>query len=75
MSYKAIYVIVLREFKRFFRQKGRVLVTIARPLLWLLIVGAGFTRIIDPGSQGTYIQFLLPGSPRIEGYDSRGKAP
>jgi ABC-2 type transport system permease protein len=61
MSYKAIYVIVLREFKRFFRQKGRVLVTIARPLLWLLIVGAGFTRIIDPGSQGTYIQFLLPG--------------
>jgi ABC-2 type transport system permease protein len=61
MSYKAIYVIVFREFKRFFRQRGRVLVTVLRPLLWLFIVGAGFSGIVDPGSPVTYIQFLLPG--------------
>ena len=54
VSYKAIYVIVLREFKRFFRQRLRLLVTIARPLLWLFIVGAGFGSLVDstgePGS-------------------------
>jgi ABC-2 type transport system permease protein len=61
MFYKAVYVIVLREFKRFFRQRGRLLVTVLRPLIWLFIVGAGFTKIIDPGPDVTYIQFLLPG--------------
>lgn len=65
-SYKAVYVIVLREFKRFFRQKGRLVVTLARPLIWLLIVGSGFSGIINIGANGkgdgaSYMQFILPG--------------
>lgn len=60
-SYKAVYVIVLREFKRFFRQKGRLIVTMARPLIWLLIVGSGFTRLIDTSGGTHYMQFILPG--------------
>lgn len=61
-SYKAVYVIVLREFKRFFRQKGRLVVTLARPLIWLLIVGSGFSGIINTGPRGAnYMQFILPG--------------
>ncbi len=54
-------MIVLREFKRFFRQRGRLLTTIARPLLWLFIVGAGLTSIIDVNTNGSYMQFILPG--------------
>ena len=47
---------------RFFRQKGRMLVTIARPLIWLLIVGAGFTNIINLENQSaSYMQFVVPG--------------
>ncbi len=60
-SYKAIYVIVLREFKRFFRQKGRLVVTMARPLIWLFIVGSGFTKLIDTSAGVHYMQFILPG--------------
>lgn len=60
-SYKAIYVIVSREFKRFFRQRGRLIVTISRPLLWLFIVGAGFSRLVTVPSVTSYRQFLLPG--------------
>jgi len=60
-SYKAIYVIVLREFKRFFRQKGRVVVTLARPLIWLFIVGSGFTRLVGSTDGTSYMQFILPG--------------
>lgn len=61
MSYKAIYVIVLREFKRFFRQRGRLVTTIIRPVLWLFIVGSGLGRIIDIRTHGDYMQFMLPG--------------
>lgn len=60
-SYKAIYVIVAREFKRFFRQRGRLLVTIARPLLWLFIVGAGLTQLVNIPADISYRQFILPG--------------
>lgn len=60
-SFKAIYVIVLREFKRFFRQKGRVVVTLVRPLIWLFIVGSGFTRLVGSTDGTSYMQFILPG--------------
>jgi len=60
-AYKAVYVIVLREFKRFFRQRGRLVVTVARPLLWLLIVGSGFGKLVQTGSGVNYMQFILPG--------------
>ncbi len=60
-SYKAIYVIVMREFKRFFRQRGRFIVSLVRPLIWLFIVGSGFTRIISADKGTDYIQFILPG--------------
>lgn len=60
-SYKAIYVIIVREFKRFFRQRGRLLVTISRPLLWLFIVGAGFGSMVNIPAAASYKQFLLPG--------------
>jgi ABC-2 type transport system permease protein len=47
-----------REFKRVQRQRGRLLSTFARPLLWLITVGAGFSALI-PGGQ--YHKYLLPG--------------
>lgn len=61
IAYKAVYVIVAREFKRFFRQKARLLGTVARPLLWLVIIGSGFSKLIDTGGDVTYSQFIVPG--------------
>src|SRR5712692_2302406 len=57
----AIVAVVVREFLRFARQRGRLLSTFARPLLWLVVIGSGFERVVP--SQGTvsYKQFLLPG--------------
>ncbi|MFN3476896.1 MAG: ABC transporter permease [Candidatus Methylomirabilales bacterium] len=61
MSVRAVYIIVVREFKRFFRQRGRLWSSIARPLFWLFVVGPGFDRLL--GGQGgiAYQQFLFPG--------------
>ena len=44
MEFNAIYVIVAREFKKFIREKSRLFSAIARPLLWLFIVGAGISQ-------------------------------
>jgi ABC-2 type transport system permease protein len=61
MEFNAIYVIVAREFKKFIRERSRLFSAIARPLLWLFIVGAGISRLISPDVGVPYIQFIFPG--------------
>lgn len=58
---RAVYVIVLRELKKFVREKSRFFSTIARPLLWLFLVGGGLSRFIPPQGDITYLQFFFPG--------------
>jgi ABC-2 type transport system permease protein len=61
MEFNAIYVIVAREFKKFVRERSRLFSAIARPLLWLFIVGSGMSRLV-PGTTGVpYTQFIFPG--------------
>jgi ABC-2 type transport system permease protein len=57
----AVYVIVAREFKKFVREKSRLISTIARPLVWLFLVGGGMSRLVPAGGGVTYIQFIFPG--------------
>jgi ABC-2 type transport system permease protein len=57
----AIIAVVVREFLRFSRQRGRLLSTFARPLVWLVIVGSGFERVVPSEGTVSYKQFLLPG--------------
>lgn len=57
----AIYVIVAREFIKFVRERGRLLSTLARPLLWLFLVGGGLSKLVSPDIGVPYIQFIFPG--------------
>jgi len=57
----AIYVIVMRELKKFFRERSRLVSAIARPLIWLFMVGAGLSRLVSPNAGMTYTQFIFPG--------------
>jgi len=61
LEFNAVYVIVAREFKKFVRERSRLVSTIARPLLWLFIVGAGISRLMRPDTGVPYIQFIFPG--------------
>ncbi len=56
-----LLAIVIREFKRFTRQRGRLLSTVARPLLWLFVIGAGFGGIVALPAGRSYQEFLFPG--------------
>src|SRR3989338_10728147 len=61
MEFNAIYVIVAREFKKFVREKSRLISAIARPLVWLFLVGAGMSRLVAPVGGVSYMQFIFPG--------------
>ena len=61
MEFNAIYVIVAREFKKFIRERSRLFSAIARPLLWLFIVGAGMSRLVPRETGVPYTQFIFPG--------------
>jgi ABC-2 type transport system permease protein len=61
MEFNAIYVLVAREFKKFVRERSRLISTIARPLLWLFLVGAGMSRLVSPQAGMPYTQFIFPG--------------
>jgi ABC-2 type transport system permease protein len=58
-----VYVLWLREMKRFLRAKSRVIGSLAMPLFFLAFLGMGFNRMAVPGLSGNvnYIQFLVPG--------------
>jgi ABC-2 type transport system permease protein len=58
---RAVYGIVVREFVRFLRQRGRVLSSIARPFVWLLFAGAGFAAVFAGRSQIDYRVYMTPG--------------
>ncbi len=59
----AIYVLWLREMKRFMRAKSRIVGALAFPLFFLAFLGLGFNRMAVPGLSGdvNYINFLVPG--------------
>lgn len=60
---KAIYVLWLREVKKFFRVKSRLIGSIATPLFFLVFLGFGLSSVSLPSlPEGTkYITFLVPG--------------
>lgn len=59
----AMYVLWLREMKRFVRAKSRIIGALAMPLFFLAFLGLGFKRMSIPGvsSDVNYIRFLVPG--------------
>ena len=58
---KTIYILWLRQLKRYFRSKSRMFGSLAQPLLFLLALGFGFGPVFAKAGQGNYIQFLVPG--------------
>jgi ABC-2 type transport system permease protein len=57
----AIYILWLRQVKRYFRSKERVIGSLGQPILFLVALGFGFGPIFQQAGGGNYIQFLTPG--------------
>jgi len=58
---KTIYILWLRQLKRYSRSKPRMIGSLAQPLLFLLSFSYGFGPIFQKAGQGSYLEFLAPG--------------
>ena len=56
-----IYILWLRQIKKYFRSTPRIIGSLGQPLLFLLSFGFGFGAIYQRAGEGSYIQFLAPG--------------
>jgi len=56
-----IYILWLRQLKRYFRSRARIIGSLGQPLLFLLALGFGLGPIYQKAGNGNYIQFLVPG--------------
>src|SRR5258706_15470032 len=64
IDYEAVYGIWLRDLKKFWRERSRLWGGIARPILWLLILGSSLKPAISASSLGgtaDYQQYIFPG--------------
>lgn len=56
-----IYILWLRQIKRYIRSRARIIGSLGQPILFLVALGFGFGPIFQQAGGGNYIQFLAPG--------------
>jgi ABC-2 type transport system permease protein len=56
-----VYVLWLRQLKRFVRARSRIMASVGQPLLYLLVLGYGLGPVFEKAGMGSYLQFIAPG--------------
>jgi ABC-2 type transport system permease protein len=56
-----IYILWLRELKRYARSRAMVIASLGQPLLYLLVLGFGLGPVFQKAGEGSYLQFVAPG--------------
>jgi ABC-2 type transport system permease protein len=57
----AIYILWLRELKRYVRSRVQIVVSLGQPVLYLIALGFGFGPVFARAGNGSYLQFIAPG--------------
>lgn len=60
-NFSAIYILWLRQLKRYFRSRSRIIGALGQPLLFLVALGFGLGPVFQQAGHGDYMQFLVPG--------------
>jgi ABC-2 type transport system permease protein len=58
---RTIYIMWLRQIKKYLRSRSRIIGSLGQPLLYMLAFGYGFGAIYQKAGEGNYLQFLSPG--------------
>src|SRR6266478_1352864 len=56
-----IYILWLREVKRYLRSRPQIIASLGQPMLYLLALGFGLGPVFQRSGQGSYLQFVAPG--------------
>ncbi len=57
----AIYILWLRELKRYVRSRTQIVASLGQPMLYLLVLGFGLGPVFQRAGNGSYFQFMAPG--------------
>ena len=57
----AVYILWLRELKRYTRSRAQMAASLGQPTLYLLALGFGLGPTFQQAGNGSYLQFLAPG--------------
>ncbi|MFC5864453.1 ABC transporter permease [Acidicapsa dinghuensis] len=57
----AIYILWLRELKRYTRSRVQLVASLGQPMLYLLVLGFGLGPVFKRAGNGSYLQFVAPG--------------
>jgi ABC-2 type transport system permease protein len=57
----AIYILWLRELKRYTRSRSHVIASLGQPMLYRLVLGFGLGPVFRRAGNGSYFQFVAPG--------------
>jgi ABC-2 type transport system permease protein len=58
---RAIYILCIRQLKRYVRSPARIIGSLGQPLIFLLALGFGIGAIFKRAGGGNYIDFIAPG--------------
>lgn len=56
-----IYILWLRQLKRYWRSKPRIIGSLGQPILFLVALGFGMGPVFAKAGAGNYLDFLAPG--------------
>lgn len=56
-----IYILWLRELRRYVRSRAQIVASLGQPMLYLVALGFGMGPIFQKAGQGDYVQFVAPG--------------
>jgi ABC-2 type transport system permease protein len=57
----AIFILWLREVRRYTRSKVQIIASLGQPMLYLLVLGFGMGAVFRQAGRGSYLQFVAPG--------------
>ena len=57
----AVFILWLREIKRYVRSRAQIVASLGQPTLYLVVLGFGLGPTFRDAGNGSYLQFLAPG--------------
>jgi ABC-2 type transport system permease protein len=57
----AIYILWLRELKKYTRSRVQIIASLGQPMLYLFVLGFGLGPVFQKAGGGSYLQFMAPG--------------
>src|SRR5215813_32798 len=58
---KVIYILWLREVKKYLRSRTQIIASLGSPIMYLGILGFGLGPVFRRAGEGSYLQFMAPG--------------